>query len=432
MARAEALAAKNDAETLFLEFGAVKPDDYQEADRGRVARALAKAAEAARHDPMIAVGLSEKAAQLDRSPATLTLLALIEMDLGQRAAAAGHLDDALKLKADHVPALMARADLAMMENDFAVAEQDYQRALAAGNKAAKASLAKAHEAAAAKSKAVEDLKKTEAEIKVRVADAARNATRDWVKQITQDDEDNAERRRLAPEGQRRQEMANFVFTYSAGSRKAGDMFAFEGKVEKILEKTYDFVSDKLGYKRPGRTPVVLMTREEFAEKHAGRPEARAAGYWNGKEIVVNGGSTIDERFAQVMVHEFTHAVVTDLAGHGNAPTWMNEGLAENMRLCAMGTNGKLDERARFILLSLKKGEGLPSLGQLDPLFHSMADGVEVAYALSAQAVHLLIDKRGYGEYLDALREMKNHRPGQVIERHFGPLPEIDKEAQEGL
>ena len=47
------------------------------------------------------------------------------------------------------------------------------------------------------------------------------------------------------------------------------------------------------------------------------------------------------RFAQVMVHEFTHAVVTDLAGHGVPPRWLNEGLAENVRLAAIGLNGKI-------------------------------------------------------------------------------------------
>ena len=49
--------------------------------------------------------------------------------------------------------------------------------------------------------------------------------------------------------------------------------------------------------------------------------ARAGGYWNGREIVVNGGEDIDEVFAETMVHEFTHAVVSDLSGNA-APRWM--------------------------------------------------------------------------------------------------------------
>ena len=397
-----------------------------------MAKALVKAAEAARKDAMIAVGLAEKAVQLDKTAPALTLLGQIEVDLGQRAAAAGHLDDALALKADHVPALLARAELAMKEDDFAVAADRYEQAATAGNKAAKPLAAKAREAAAAKSKAVDDLKRTEAEIKVRVADAAKNATRDWVKQITQQEEDAAERHRLAPEGTRRQEMANFVFSYSAGSKRAGDMFAFESKVEKLLEKTYDFVADKLGYKRPGRTQVVLLTREEYQAKHAGTPQERAGGYWDGKQIVVNGGATVDERFAQVMVHEFTHAVVTDLAGHGNAPIWMNEGLAENMRLSAIGFDGKIEERARQSLVAAKRQGKLPSLADLDPLFHEMAADVDIAYALSAAAVKVLVDKRGYTEYLDALREMKGHRPMPIVERHFMPVSELDKTVQDSL
>lgn len=429
--RAEALAAKNDAETLFLEFGAVKPDDYPEPERKKVAKALLKGAESSRKDPMIAVGLAEKAVALDKTPQGLALLGAIEVDLNQRGAAAEHLEQAIALKPDFVQALMDRAELAMKEDDFAVAADLYEKAQKAGAKNAKPLLAKARQAADAKTKAVEDLKTTEQNIKVRVADAARNATRDWLRQIIADDHEASEKRRLAPDGVRQQEMANFVFTYSTGSKKTGDMFAFENKVEKLLEKTYDFVSDKLAYKRPTKTPVILMTREEFAAKHAGTPQERAAGYWNGKEIVINGGADVNENFAQVMVHEFTHAVVTDLAGHG-APIWMNEGLAENMRLHAMGLKGKVEEGARMQLSLLKKQGQLPSLGQLQPIFAGMGPEVGVAYALAAFAADLLVDKRGHNEYVDTLREMKRGRPDQILAKHYKALAEIDKEVQDAL
>ena len=431
-ARADALAAKGEAEALFLEFGAVKPEDYDPADRPKLAKALAKGAEAARKDPMIAVGLAEKAAQLDRTPATLTLLSQIEVDLGQRAAAAEHLDEALALKADHLPALLARAELAMKEEDFAVAVKVYEQAQAAGAKNLKAPLAKARAAAGAKERAVADLKRTESEIKTRVADAAKNATRDWLKQIVADDDERDKKHHLAPDGVRRQEMANFVFSYSTGSKKTGDMFAFEGKVEKLLEKTYDFVSDRLGYKLPGKTSVVLMSREEYMGKYGATPMARASGFWDGHEIVVNGGAEVNESFAQVMVHEFTHAVVTDLAGHGNPPRWMNEGLAENMRLCAVGLNGKVEDRSRAMLAGLKKENRLPRLGDLEGAFAGMVQGVEVAYAMAAVAAGVLVDKHGYTEYLDALREMKRNRPTQVIEKHYMSLDEVEKALNDAI
>jgi tetratricopeptide (TPR) repeat protein len=431
VSKAEALAAKGDAEALFLQFGDVRPADYPQPQRTALAQALLKGAESARNDPMVAVALAEKGAQLDRTPQALVLLASVEVDLDQRGAAASHLDEAVSLNADFAPALVARAELAMKENDFVVAIEMYERAQKAGAKGVKVPLAKAREARAAKEKAVDHLKKTELEIKTRVADAAKNATRDWLRQIVSDDADNDEKRRLAPDGVRRKEMANFVFTYSTGSKKTQDMFAFEGKVEKLLEKTYDFVTEKLGVKRSGRTLVVLMTREEFSAKHAGTPLARAGGYWDGRQIVINGGSAIDEGFAQVMVHEFTHAVVSDLVGHA-IPKWMNEGLAENMRLSAIGLDGKLEERSRAMLSAMKEQQRIPSLNDLDPQFAAMAAGVEAAYALSALAVKLLVDRRGHAEYVEALRELKSRSPAQVVEQHYMPITQLDKTIHDTL
>ena len=175
-----------------------------------------------------------------------------------------------------------------------------------------------------------------------------------------------------------------------------------------------------------------MSRQEFLAKHAGTPQVRAAGYWNGKEIVINGGSSIDEHFAEVMVHEYTHVVVTELAGHGGPPRWFNEGLAENVRLAAIGQEGKIDERDRQNLAMLKKAGRLPSVMQLDAVFASMSAGVEVAYPLAAYAAAILIDKKGYSQYLDALREMKRTKAVQVIERNYMSVAELDKLVSDSL
>ncbi len=432
VAQAEALAAKKDAEGLYLQFGAIRAEDYPEQERGRLAKALTRGAQAARQDPAIAVGLAEKAALLERTADALTLLGEVEVDLKQRGAAAAHFDEALALEPDHVAALVARAELAASEQDFAVAVAHYERAQKAGAKNVKAALAKARKARDAKRQAVEDLKKTEQAIQTRVATAARNATRDWLKQLVVDEEEAYQKRRLAPNGVRRQEMANFVFTYSTGNAKTGDMFAFEDKVEKLLDYTYEFVSDKLGYKRSQRTTVVLMTQQEFAAKHAGTPQARAAGYWNGQQIVINGGSSIDERFAAVMVHEFTHAVVSEIAGHGVVPRWLNEGLAENMRLAAQGLENKIEADDRQMLARLKRDGKLPSVGQLEQAFAQMSQGVQVAYALAAQAAAILVDKRGYRHYVDTLTEMKRGRAMQVFESNYMRLEDLDRLVAEAL
>jgi tetratricopeptide (TPR) repeat protein len=421
---AEALAQSKDAEQLFLKFASAKPDEYSAPERKRLAAALFKGASGARHDPMIAVALAERAAVLDKTPEALTLLGQIEMDLDQRSSAARHLDEAIALKAGHGPALVARAELAVKEQDFAVAVDRYQKAQA-GGAAVGPALAKARASLQKKQADLDELKSTETQIQAKVSLAERNAARDWVRQVLEEDGRATERKRLAPDGVRKQEMAHFVFSYSAGNKNAGEMMDFESKVERVLNKTYDFIVDRLGHRLERRTPVVLLTRAEFMQKYSGTREAGAAGFWDGAQIVINGGAELNQVFAEVMVHEFTHAVVTDLAGRG-APRWLNEGFAENMRLSAIGTNGKLPEGERAVLTKLSRAGQLPKLAQLDAMLVGMGGDVRIAYALSGEAVRLLLDRRGYGEFLDMLRAMKRSgHPLKLVEQHLMPLDRLE-------
>lgn len=435
VADAEALAAKGDAETLFLQYGSVKSADYPEPERLRLAAALLKAAKATRQDPFVAVSLAGRAAALNESPEALVLLAEVEIDLDQRESAALHLDRALELDPKRGATLLARAELAAKEQDFALAASLFGRAQQAGVKGLKPKIAKAQAEADKKSQAVVELKETEQRIQTKVAAAAKSATRDWMRQLTQEEEEESERRRLAPDGVRKQEIRNFAFTYSTGKRSAGQIYEFEKKVERLLEKTYDFVADKLGYKLEKRTNVVLMSRQEYMAAHAGTPQISAGGYWDGQKIVINGGSTLDERFAEVMVHEFTHAVVSALTEHGDmrVPRWVNEGLAENMRMSANGQNGRVSEGGRRALAELKKREVLPKLAELDAMFVSMGNGVEVAYLLAGVAAEVMVDKRGYSSYVDMLREMRRStKPLEVVESYYSDLERLESDIVDAI
>lgn len=428
---AEALAKKSDAEQLFLKFASARAEDYTEPERRRLAAALLKGAQSARSDPMVGVALAEKAVALDKTAQGLTLLGQIEHQLGQRSAAARHLDEAAALKPGHVPALVARAELGMEEQDFVVAVDRYQKAQSAGGAVGPA-LAKARAALKQRDADIEGLKSQETQLQEKVELAARNAAREWVRQILAEDARTAERKRLAPDGVRKQEMAHFVFSYSAGDKSAGDMMAFESRVEKLLDRTYDFIADRLGHKLEGQTPVVLMTRKEYMAKYAGTRQQGAGGFWDGRQIVVNGGAELNQGFAEVMVHELTHAVVSDIAGRGT-PRWINEGFAENMRLCANGNEGRLSERERAALRQAAKAGGLPKLAELDGMFLEMGPNVGLAYAMSGEAVRLLLDKRGSTEFLDMLRAMKrSHRPLELVERHFMPLDRLEQDLVDAL
>ncbi len=427
VSEAEALAAKGDAEALFLKFGSVKADDYQEAERARLAKALRKAAQATRKDPFIGISLAARSNELVESVDALVLLAAFEVELDQRGSAARHLDRAVAIAPKSVPALMARADLAVKERDFEVAVRHYEGARAAGAKAAKKKLAEARASLEKARSEVADLKQKESEIQVRVAKAAKSATRDWMKQIIEEEAEESERRRLAPDGVRVQEIHNFVFTYLAGKRNARQMSDFERKVERLLEKTYDFVCGELGHRVEKRTEVKLFSREEYMAAYGATPQAQAAGFWDGQKIVINGGSTVDDRFAEVMVHEFTHALVTDLAGHGRVPRWVNEGLAEHMRLKASGRDGKPLGSELAMLAGLKKQDRLPTLAQLDAQFVRFGPDVHVAYVMASVAAKVMIDKRGYRTFVDMLKAMgKTARPLTLVEKYIEPLERIEQ------
>jgi len=47
-------------------------------------------------------------------------------------------------------------------------------------------------------------------------------------------------------------------------------------------------------------------------------------------------------------------------------------------------------------------------------------------------VGILVDKHGYNEYVDMLKELKAKRWGPALESHYMPLEELDKEVREAL
>ncbi|MBS2031863.1 MAG: hypothetical protein JST54_28460 [Deltaproteobacteria bacterium] len=422
--RAKALAAKKDADALLMEFGAVTPADYKDADRKAVALALVQGAQASRDDLNVAVALAEKAAQLDRTAPHLTLLAQLELGLELRGDAASHFEAALSLAPAFPEALLGRGDLAMEEHDYAVALAMFQRATqahvpGAGDKLLQASAGwtKSREAMAA------DLRQRAAEPPTIQMPAA--PARD-VPAAPLDAGSI-----VASEELSRVESDHFVFTYSESlTRRGGGMFSFEGDVEKSLETTYAFVSSKLGYERPVKTKVVLMDKNEYAEKHKGTGQANAGGYWNGKEIVVNCGLKIDRDFTVTMIHEFTHTVAGDLSG-GKLPRWMNEGIAENVRLAYVGKKGIEDPRP--VLSWLKRKNQLPSVRELDGRLDLLRRDVGLAYAESTLAVAVLLEAHDYDGFTAALGHLKTQSLEAMLQSDYGlTLDALDEAMTDAL
>jgi tetratricopeptide (TPR) repeat protein len=175
-------------------------------------------------------------------------------------------------------------------------------------------------------------------------------------------------------------------------QKLGDHFTvlFEGpseaelaqKAVDVLEAAYWRVGAAL-YTYPAEPiTVVLYTREQFRDVTQS-PEW-AGGVYDGKiRVPVQGAMKNSREFERVLTHEFTHALIKDLAPRG-VPQWLNEGLA-------MYFEGSDSPKQIVPPAAASKH----TLARLERPFSGMdTDAAAQAYAQSAAAVKLLMDEAG--------------------------------------
>ena len=153
----------------------------------------------------------------------------------------------------------------------------------------------------------------------------------------------------------------------------------------------------------GPTVIVLYTGSQFRNITDAPPWA--AGAFDGTiRIVLRPELSNDAELARVLRHEYTHAIVRDLAPTGT-PAWLNEGLA--------------------VALERDRSEILPPLTRPASLhtgrsFHGMTEtDAERAYAASALAVGRLLDESGAFAMTSLLRDIGSGVPFDVaFERHM--------------
>ena len=131
-----ALDAQND-EAVLEQLGAIRGADLDAEDRLRTARFLLDAAQRETRLSM-ALELGGLAVALDESVEGRLLLARLEIRASEYAAAARHLDQALKLNPEHREVLTTRAKVAEELADFERAAELYERLAALGDKEASA------------------------------------------------------------------------------------------------------------------------------------------------------------------------------------------------------------------------------------------------------------------------------------------------------
>jgi tetratricopeptide (TPR) repeat protein len=108
---------------------------------------------------------------------------------------------------------------------------------------------------------------------------------------------------------------------------AGEDRGLDGaQLQEILRKSYRKVSQDLGYYLKHKVIVILYDEQQFRE--ISEAPHWSSGVYDGKIRLpaYQAGISID-RIEKIILHEMTHAFVGEIA-KGQAPAWLNEGLAE--------------------------------------------------------------------------------------------------------
>jgi hypothetical protein len=192
-------------------------------------------------------------------------------------------------------------------------------------------------------------------------------------------------------------------------QRSGAHFAvmFEGPADEavafraleMLEAAYYRIGSALNVYPDQPVEVVLHTLEQFRD--VTKAPGWSAGVYDGRiRVPIKDADRSPEQLAEVLAHEYTHAIVANLAGR-SAPTWLNEGLAGVME--PKGSRDEIEALARA-------GVRIP-LSKLDASFRDLpAEQVPVAYAQSASAVQRMIQLRGAQAVVSLLRGLKTGAP----------------------
>jgi hypothetical protein len=455
------LAATKSWDDLYLKFSAAKPDGYSAADRGRIAKALLLGAHGMEStDGVIAVSLAERAVAFEESVEALTYAGELNQKIDQNGQAAKWFERAVAVDAHADRAHLLRAELALRENEPAVANQHLQaisktfetarvqrdltrsQAIQAQQKAGEASLDqmqrdvnhKNNTASTSKTGTGSDSGSTSKSGKsgkgkhdpksIEVAGADDGAPAGG------GGRDPLEGAGLA--GLREKASEHFTFAYGNNARDWGQRAEYEGKVMAALEEAYEFVGQEMHANRSQPVGVVLYTKEEYDFHFSGSELSRAAGFYSGK-IRINGAEEITPEVQAVIVHEYVHAVIDELVASKHIPQWVHEGFAtyiENEYRSARNLPGADDAWARQLHQIAKKG-GLPKLQQLDVGFLSFGNP-RLAYATAGKACQLMIERQGMDSFVDDLRSAAKKPWSQNFAERYGDGSDLDAEILEEM
>lgn len=200
--------------------------------------------------------------------------------------------------------------------------------------------------------------------------------------------------------------SRFVMRYEGdalpqeGARRLAD--SFDSEIVRITRQLNCPVNDRL---------VVVVQALDSYRRTTGAAEWSGGRYDGRIHIAVPPSGEPDAHVRGAFAHEFVHAC---LARRGSWPSWLHEGLAQQL------SGGRLTAEESESLRALQKAGQLPTLAQLGGGWARLGDRqAGLAYALALSAAQVLHqDLQDYG-----LRELLN-QPGR--------LPDVEKQLDQKL
>jgi hypothetical protein len=212
---------------------------------------------------------------------------------------------------------------------------------------------------------------------------------------------------------------HFVLFEDVAIDRSSGRRQFQREVLDVLESAYDRVASKLGLRPRSKVRAVIYDPNVFDSRFSGRFSFPTVGFYD-RVIHIRGADRVDNRLAQTLHHEYTHAALAAASPSYRVPGWVNEGLAEWFEALAMGKRG-LSHGQLARLVSAQRVGAVPGLRDLQaPSFAGLDPApAELAYLKSYAAIEHLERRHGdraLGKFVDEL--LRTRSVNRALERAF--------------
>ena len=193
--------------------------------------------------------------------------------------------------------------------------------------------------------------------------------------------DKARRDQQEEENYRENESSHFTLRYRGGAEPG-----LARDVLRTLETHFAAIESELSYTPPEPIGVILYTQEAFAD--ITRAPGWAGALNDGRiRVPVQGLTQLTPELSRVLKHELTHSFVRQKT-RANAPTWIQEGLAQWME-------GKRSGAAASVLLQAYDAKEAMPLGDLEGSWLKLPNSAAAyAYAWALANVEYIVQVDG--------------------------------------